>query len=505
MFSAPHLGGRTSPSPVLRQILWIPSSSGNGALAEPRCFSWSGSTNLPDGRTQSGFLSLFDGSNASSSASVSSSLIPEAGSSSSSPWLMGECNLIFWCHPFRISLDPRGSVRIFLLHSQRSNRLAITRQWNELPSAAIRCTSSISFSSGVPPFFLNKALVCPLWKPINLSLSSADATLISSPPLRLIKNCAWYVYGGNFILSLRHLCSVPSSHCFIPAGLGGGRRRGIALVKVGSFAWSSISAAGHPHPSSHTRARGSRGPSNTTRSQADPASRWSQWQPATSQWQPTTSQWPWRLVGPSSCSTWPWRLVGPSSCSTWPWRLVGPSSCSTSQQIQMQWWLHWLQCQWLQWHQWLQWLHCHQWLQVIQQNQLQGQCCEGLLQHQQQVLQGPRPKPRCCRSRRQKRSPRRIQRPMPRWWHILQLELELQMVEVQLQKLGWSSRPHELQYNLGLRGPGYTARTNLGWLHPEPWSHPLNVLFVSNHIFTKPDAPNIKLDPKLLHPLQALS
>ena len=252
MFSAPHLGGRTSPSPVLRQILWIPSSSGNGALAEPRCFSWSGSTNLPDGRTQSGFLSLFDGSNASSSASVSSSLIPEAGSSSSSPWLMGECNLIFWCHPFRISLDPRGSVRIFLLHSQRSNRLAITRQWNELPSAAIRCTSSISFSSGVPPFFLNKALVCPLWKPINLSLSSADATLISSPPLRLIKNCAWYVYGGNFILSLRHLCSVPSSHCFIPAGLGGGRRRGIALVKVGSFAWSSISAAGHPHPSSHT-------------------------------------------------------------------------------------------------------------------------------------------------------------------------------------------------------------------------------------------------------------
>ena len=82
------------------------------------------------------------------------------------------------------------------------------------------------------------------------------------------------MYGGNFIRSSRQRLNVVSPHCFIPAGSGGGRRRGIALVNVGSLASLLISPAGQPQPSSQINWRGSTSPSNTNLSQTSPASLW---------------------------------------------------------------------------------------------------------------------------------------------------------------------------------------------------------------------------------------
>ena len=143
---------------------------------------------VSEGRIHSGLLIFREGNKACSSASVSSSRSPlsDPSSSASSPWGLDFASSA--CHSSKIFGIVTGSVLIFRLQSHKSRSPAITRQWNELPSAAILWTSCASSSSAPSAFFLKRALVYPFLNPIKTSRSLAEATRVSCPSTFLIKN-----------------------------------------------------------------------------------------------------------------------------------------------------------------------------------------------------------------------------------------------------------------------------------------------------------------------------
>ena len=219
-------------------------------------FIFSASCHSSEGTNHLGEYILFSGRSARDSASVSLISIPY-----SSPFSRLNLRLVIssisLCHIAKMAVAPRTSVRTFRDHSQRSIRIATVGQWNEFPRAAHRVTSSLHFSTSSTAGFLKRARVYPRLYPISVSLSELFATRLSPVASFLKRNSGLNVYGGYIILASRHLARVASSQDAMPAGWGGGRDLGIALVNVGRHSSSLSSCPGQLKPGSNTDSRGS--------------------------------------------------------------------------------------------------------------------------------------------------------------------------------------------------------------------------------------------------------